>query len=121
VSTAPRPPQPIDPPRGRTWSGWLVPLPALAVTVLIFYWLVRAGRALPVVAYCLAAAAVLALILDIVLLVRGGSMVLVLGVIFGSAAVMSVVPRLALAIPAGIFTGAAYVGLILLIAFRKKK
>ena len=111
----------MHPPRGRTLRGWLVPLPALAVTGLMYYWLVRAGRAMPMVAYCLAAAAVLSLVLDFVLLFRGGSMILVMGVIFSSAAVMSLVPRLALAIPAGLLTGAAYVGLILLIVFRKKK
>ena len=98
-----------------------MPLPALAVTGLIYYWLVRAGRGVPLVAYCLAGAAVLALVLDFVLLFRGGSMILVMGVIFASAAVMSVVPRLALAIPVGVLTGAAYVGLIFLVAFRKKK
>jgi hypothetical protein len=87
----------------------------------MYYWLVRAGRSMPLVAYCLAGAAVLALVLDLILLFRGGSMILVMGVIFGSAAVMSFVPRLALAIPAGLLTGAAYVALTLLVAFRKKK
>ena len=87
----------------------------------MYYWLVRAGRSLPMVAYCLAAAAILALVFDFVLLFRGGSMILVMGVIFSSAAVMSLAPRLALAIPAGLLTGGAYVGLILLVAFRKKK
>jgi hypothetical protein len=116
---------PKTPPPEPRWvqrtRAWLMALPALAVTGLMYYWLVRAGRSTPLVAHCLAGAAVLALVLDLVLLLRGGSMILVMGVIFASAAVMSLVPRLALAIPAGVLTGTAYVGLILLIAFRKKK
>lgn len=96
-------------------------IPALIITGMMYFWLVRAGRSTPVVAYFLAGVAVLALIGDLVLLLRGGSMILVMGVLFGSAAVMSLVPRLAYAIPAGILTGAAYVGLILLVVFRKKK
>ena len=101
--------------------AWLMAIPALIVTGMMYVWLVRSGRSTPVVAYMLAVVGVLALVGDVVLVLRGGSMILVMGVLFGSAAVMSFVPRLAFAIPAGILTGAAYVGLVLLIVFRKKK
>lgn len=116
----PRPPQRIHPSRGRTWRGWLAPLPALAVTGYVFVVLVKAGRSVPAVAYVYVALALLALAFDIFLLVRGRSMVLVMGAIFGAVAVVSLVPKLALGIALAVATVAAYVGLMLLIAFRQR-
>jgi hypothetical protein len=108
------------PRRERTWKDWLVPLPALAVTAFVFVMLVRAGRSVPVIAYGFGVLALLALALDVYILMRGRSMILVMGVIFAAAAVVSLVPRLAVGIPLAVAAAAGYVGLMLLIAFRKR-
>ena len=108
------------PPREKTLKDWLVALPALAVTAYIFAGLVRLGRGHPAVAYGFVALALLALAFDVYMLLRGHSMVLVIGVIFGAAAVVSLVPVLAAGIPHAVVAAAAYVGFMLLIAFRKR-
>jgi len=108
------------PPREKTLKDWLVALPALAVTAYIFAGLVRLGRGHPTIAYGFVALALLALAFDVLMLLRGHSMILVIGVIFGAAAVVSLVPLLAVGIPLAVVAAAAYVGLMLLIAFRKR-
>ena len=84
------------------------------------FWLVRAGRSVRGIALTFVAVALLALVFDVLMLVRGRSMVLVVGAIFAAAAVLSLVPKLALGIPLAIVVVAAYVGVMLLVAFRKR-
>lgn len=89
-----------------------------------FFWgayhMIEMARRVPVLGYFFAAMAVLGFAFDLLMLVRGGSMIIVWGAIFAAATVLTFVPDLVLGALLALLTAAAYVGGLLLIAFRKR-
>ena len=116
-----RPPQKIVPPRRRkSWKEWLGAAIMLAGFCYGGSMVIGAARRVPGFGYFFLALAVLAFVFDVLMLLRGRSMVLVVGAVFAAAAVLTFVPDLALGVVLAILTIAAYVGIMLLLAFRKR-
>lgn len=89
-----------------------------------FFWgayqMIALARRVPMLGYFFAAMAVLGFAFDVLMLARGHSMIIVWGAIFAAATVLTFVPDLALGALLALLTAAAYVGGLLLIAFRKR-